>query len=274
MKNFLFRFLGFTIILLSLTTCQSPLERNYFPGRLEADTKNILLAEAASDHEMFLINYAIVRHRDYSPYEVKDQSFSSILSNAKKFEQEGLNIIYEFETTKQEEELKMKIKNEGIGHKRVGSTSVLRKGLKFSCEFENTTGKDIFLDNSTFQIYGPFKDHLTSLNYKFNHYIKKGEKKKLNLFADGQNIQNNVKFGMAANVGNTRIDEIMMLSEIRCVHNNFYAKPYRNVNLDPEEGRFQASKSFSYDNDLKGKKWIEKKENQTIFKLGPLDLSK
>ena len=253
-------------------SCSGPLDRNYFPGRLEADTKDILMQDAASDHEMFLINYALVKHRDYMNYEIEGQSFSNILENAKRFEKEGMDITYEFAADEGTEGLNVKTKNEGIGNKRVGSTSVLKKGLLFSCTFENTTGEDIFLENSTFQIYGPFKDHLTSVAYKIDFYIKKGEKKKINFFADGQNIQNNVKFGMDPTLRNTRIDEILMLSEVRNVSNKFYPKAYKDMNVDPVEGRFQASKSFLYERDLKGNEWVKKQGDKVILNLGKADI--
>lgn len=258
--------------LLVLSSCQTPLDRNYFPGRFEEDTKDILINEAATDHEMFLINYAIVKHRDHSNYEIKNQSFASILDQAKKFESTGMGVVYEFDGKVDEKGLSSKLKNEGIGNKRVGNTSVLRKGLLFSCVYENNTDSDIFLEKSNFQVFGPFQDHLTSLCYQINYYIKKGEKKKINFFADGQNIQNNIKFGMAPTVRTTRIDEVMMLSSIQNVGNKFYPKTFKDVNLNPEEGRFQAIKAFSYEKDLKGKDWIQKTDGQTVIKLGKLDV--
>lgn len=260
---------------LTFLSCQTALERVYVPGRFLEDYKNLVGSEVVSDHEMFLINYSILRATKYNDYSVEGKTFDEILKIGKNLESNGLGINYAFEADGQEEPFKCILRNDGLAQVRLGESSKLKKVLNFNCQFENTSNKEVFLKSSTFQIFGPFKDHLSSVMYKVNVLFKPGEKKSINFYADGKNISQNVKHLADERISITRIDDILLLSEIKFAGSSSSLKaPLYVEERDFNKGRFPPTKSFSYYKELKGDSWIEKDASGKVTKLnlGPAKL--
>lgn len=256
------------LLVASLWSCQSPLDRNYIPGRYEVDYKNLVGAEVVTDHEMFLINYAILRATPYNDYSVEGKTFAEILQIGKDKEANGLNINYEFQADGKEEPFDCTLRNDGLGQVRIGESSRLKKALNFNCVFENKSNKEIFLENSTFQFYGPFKDHLSSAMYKIDVLFKPGEKKSINFYADAKNISNNIKHLADERMTITRIDDILLLSEIKFTGSTFASKTPSLVAVrDFDKGRFPPTKSYSYYKELKDNTWIKRDSKGKVTKL-------
>lgn len=263
MKNIFILF-----IITSIWSCQSSLERKYIPGRFLEDYKTLVSSESVTDHEMFLINYTILRATEYNGYSVEGKNFEEILKMGKQFEANGLGINYEFTSNGSPEPIKCKVRNDGLAQVRIGETSKLKKVLNFNGQFENTSNKEVFLKTVTFQFYGPFKDHLTSVMYKVNVLFKSGEKKNINFYADGKNISNNVKHLADDRISITRIDDILLLSEIKFVGSTSSEKaPTYVQERDFNKGRFPPTKSFSYYKELTQPSWIKKDQNGKVSKL-------
>lgn len=256
------------IFVLSISSCSSPLERKYIPGRYIQDYKELVSSEAVTDHEMFLINYTILRATEYNGYSVEGKNFNEILHLGKTYEANGLGINYEFTTDGSMEPIVCKLRNDGLAQVRLGETSKLKKVLNFNGTFENTSSKEVFLETATFQFYGPFKDHLTSVMYKINVLFKPGEKKSINFYADGKNISNNVKYKADDRIAITRIDDILLLSEIKFAGSKTSLKaPMYIEERDFNKGRFPPTKAFTYYKELKDTTWIKKDQNGKVSKL-------
>lgn len=249
-------------------SCQSPTDRTYIPGRFMEDYKSFVANEAMTDHEMFLVTYTILRATKYNGYSVEGKTYEEILKMGKNFESNGLDINYEFTSDGKEEVFSCKLRNDGLSQVRIGESSRLKKVLNFNCEFENTSKKEVFLNTANFQVFGPFKDHLTSVMYKVNVLFKAGEKKSINFYADGKNINYNAKHLADDRISLTRIDDIMLLSEIRFSGSTTSDKaPIYVEERDFNKGRFPPEKSFTYHKELKDDSWIKTDQNGKVTKL-------
>lgn len=177
------------------TACSnySPLNKEYRDKYYKNDFIELLKMDELSDEERLLIDYAIVRQRDYFNYEVEGKSFNEILTLAKDFSQKGLPTQWQIDKNGEQDYLTIDIANEGTTYIRKSpNSSRLLKKLRFNCLYTNSTDKDLVLQNSSFLVKGPFQDHLTTIGYELNCLIKAGGSMQVNFIADAKNIRNNL----------------------------------------------------------------------------------
>ncbi|MEO1516440.1 MAG: hypothetical protein AAFV95_15555 [Bacteroidota bacterium] len=191
------RLLFVSSIVLLLAACQSSsLDKTYDPNLYKAHYKMMVGDEQVGPQEVFLINYAIARHRDYLGYSIEGKSYGDILEMARGFQQNGLGIAEEYQQNGQAEGIEVKVFNEGQGLVRKSpNSSRMLKILKFECTYTNSTDKDMALESSSFILKGPFGQHLSTVGYELNCLIPAGQSLKAYYLLDGREIRKTLNFG-------------------------------------------------------------------------------
>ena len=235
----------------------STLDKTLAWQRVKLDYSKILNEKEISDQELFLMNYAIIRQRDYHNYEVEGKSFREILALAKEFKARGFPVKEVLEEGPVTEGLKVSIENDGPGLLRIGEGSRLKKVFKFNASFTNVTNKDIAITGSTFLIKGPFKDHLLTAAYETNCQIQAGTERVIGFLVSARDLHSNVLFNNPKpewdHVG---MDNLIYELEVEIggiQTDNKYARYFSNCNLDGT--RFEPFETIKFREQLKGSDW-------------------
>lgn len=208
------------ILLLFLTTiilsCNSSgLNKDFKADRYEIDSRIIQDQKNISNYDKFLLNYGILRHRDYYNYEIEGKTFEEILSTSKQLAQTGISLEEVFNKNGEEDYLKAETKIEGTGVVRKSANSKkMVKAMKFSCKYTNTSDTDIALLSSTFQMLGPFKKFITAAGYDVNCLIKAGGTLNVEFILEARNIQSNLQFGKKVETPYLYLDQIIANSQM------------------------------------------------------------
>lgn len=257
MKNFI---ILIPIILLIACTPSTILDKKMeYIFYEKMDYKLLLKDETVSEADVFLINYAIVRQRDYFNYTVEGKTYGEILAMAKDFQQNGMPVKFNMNENSERGNIQVSAVTEGVGFVKKDSNSKrVIKTLNFRSKFDNPTDKDIVILNSSFVINGPFGDYLTTVNYDINCIAKAKNSTDVSCIVPGKVIQKNLLFEGSPYITRLGIDEI--LSNLNVAPSGVSTK---------DEGRyfkecfFNASRIepqviINYQEDFEGKEWKSK----------------
>lgn len=192
------RTLFFLCTLIALYACNSGgmLDQPFDPQTYDEDLLFMLEKDQASQEEVFLMVYAIIRQREYFNYEIAGKTYREILEMARTYRRDGLPVETVFDWNGAQEYIETQVENEGAAFvRKSANSSRLEKKFKFAAEYTNTSDKDVILLSSTFLLSGPFQDHLTSLAYQVNCLLKAGQSKRINYIAEATNIRDNMLHG-------------------------------------------------------------------------------
>jgi hypothetical protein len=202
--------IAFAIIILSFSCSTSILDKKFAYQFYENHYyKELLVSPEVSESDLFLINYCVIRQRDYFNYTIEDKTFREILEMAKTYQKNGFPVDFKLENNGAQDKIKQEITLEGIGHARKGTSKTVLKTLNFSCKFNNPTNKDVVLLNSSFIINGPFGDHLTTVNYEINCILKANSSVTVPCIVPGKTIQQNILFEGNPLIFRLGIDDIL-----------------------------------------------------------------
>ena len=205
----------FSLILFSSCQFKSVLDKTF---DLKLYTHHFTQMQDLKDitrDDLFLINYTIVRQRDYYNYQIEGKTYREILEMGKSFRANGLPVKEQYNRNGEQEALKLKADAEGIGMIRKGeNSSRLKKVLNFNCTFENTNDKDVVIASASFILKGPFNDHLSTVGYELNCIVNEGQKIEILFVADATNITKNLLHKRPFKAPYIGIDDILNNMEV------------------------------------------------------------
>ncbi len=193
----------------------SELNKKFIADRYEIDSRIIQDKKDISIEDKFLLNYGILRHRDYYNYDLEGKTFEEILELSRDLLEKGITTEEVFNKNGEENYLKQETEIEGSGvvRKSPGSKKMI-KAMKFNCKYANTSDTDIVILNSTFELKGPFHKFITAAGYDINCLIKAGGTLKVSFILEARNIQSNLQFNKKVVTPYLYLDEIIANSEI------------------------------------------------------------
>ena len=204
------------LITVFLMSCNSSgLNKEFVADRYEIDSRIIQDKKSVSSYDKFLLNYGILRHRDYYNYEIEGKTFEEILQLSKELMEKGISTEEVFNDNGAIDFLKIETQIEGSGvvRKSPGSKKFV-KAMKFNCKYTNTSDDDIVVLATTFQMKGPFKKFITAAGYDINCLIKAKGTLKVDFVLEARNIQQNLQFDKKVETPFLYLDEIMLNSEM------------------------------------------------------------
>ncbi len=224
------------------------------------DYEKLLVSDKINDSELFLLNYAIVRHRDYFNYSLKDKSYKEILEMAGNFSRDGFPVEFKLNENGTQDIIKQSIKVEEVGMVRKSPNSKrLLKTLNFKCRFENSTDQEVVLLSSSFVVKGPFGDYLTTLNYEINCILEAGGSVDAGFILPGRVIQNNLLFEGNPYIRRLGIDNILNSLQIEPSGMSLQDKGRYFKECYFGEARLEPQVMVDFKKDLKDREW--KKQN-------------
>lgn len=260
------------LLVLLLNSCQfqTVLDDTFSQATYPRDYVKLQDLESISMEDLFYINYAIVRQRDYYNYQIEGKTYREILEMAKTFRQNGLPVEEQYHRNGQQDILILKPESEGMGMIRKGESSRLKKVLNFSCSFENTTNRDVVIASVTFLLKGPFKDHLSTVGYELNCIVNKGQKIDILFFADASNITRNLLFNRPFKAPYTWIDEILYDMTVEVGGATVELETAHFKDCMHYSARIEPHQAMVYKDALEGTEWQLRDANGqvTALKLG------
>ncbi len=258
----------FLLLPIFLSCNSSGLNKEFIADRYEIDSRIIQNKKNISSFDKFLLNYGILRHRDYYNYEIEGKTFEEILQLSKELMDNGIATEEVFNKNGEVDFLMLETEIEGSGvvRKKPGSKKMI-KAMKFTCKYANTSDEDIVVLNTTFQMKGPFKKFITAASYDINCLIKAGGFLKVDFILEARNIQQNLQFNKKVETPYLYLDEIMANSEM--LHSGhsvitdleFYEECY----FDGK--RLTPYKVFDFYSDFDPEKQIVKDANGKAIKI-------
>lgn len=253
----------------SLQSCDnSVLNKEFIADRFEIDSRIIHDQKEITDFDKFLLNYAILRHRDYYNYEIDGKTFAEILETAKVLAEKGMDIEEVFNKNGEDNYLKLETQIEGSGVVRKSPDSKrMVKVMKFNCKYTNTSNTDIAVLSTTFQMKGPFRKFITAAGYDINCLIKAGGTLKVDFVLEAWNIQNNLQYNQKVATPYLYLDEIMANSEIVPSGNTVITDLEFYEACDFGGERLSPFKVYDFSTDFDPSKQIEKDKNGKAVKI-------
>ncbi len=214
MKKILFLTFIFSTILMSCE--KSVLDKPFNPILYKAEFAQFFSDKNITNQDAFLINYAIIRQRDYLGYEIEGKTYREILQQAKGFYQTGLPVKETYDEVEAQEALEVKISDIKSTFLEKSQTSTAKiKNLKFKVTYTNVSDQDVALNIATFIINGPFKQHLMTAGYETNCKIVAGETMVVNYVVNSKKIRDNLFYGKTNTITRLMIDDIIDNMEIK-----------------------------------------------------------
>lgn len=214
MKKILFLTFIFSTFLMSCET--SVLDKPFNPILYKTEFTQFFSDENISNHDAFLINYSIIRQRDYLGYQVEGKTYGEILQMAKGFNQLGIPVKETYDGAETQDILEVKISHIKSTFLNKSKTSTAKvKNLKFKVSYKNVSDKDVALNLATFIINGPFKQHLMTAGYETNCKIVAGETMVVNYVVNSKKIRDNLFYGKTNKIRRLMIDDIIDNTEIK-----------------------------------------------------------
>lgn len=207
----IFRSCCFLMIALTFCACEkSILDKPFNEDYYEADFSQFYQDEGITNDDAFIINYAILRQRDYFGYEVKDKTYREILATAKEFSKNGIPVKQVYETAPPQDLISVKIDPPKITIlEKEGNAKRKIKNLKFGCLYTNTSDKPVAINGATFIINGPFQQHLVTVAYETNCKILPGAKLFVNYVMDAKHLRTNLFFGKETKVKRLMVNDLI-----------------------------------------------------------------
>ncbi len=265
------------------------LERPFVEDRYKIDLTKMLKDPSVNNQDALLINYAIIRQRDFTGYTVDKKAYGEILEMAKGFGTNGYPVEQVFEKNGEQDIFTAKIDIEGSSLIQKKSNSKRRyKVLIFSSTFKNTTDQDEVLLSSTFAVEGPMQDHVMSVAYELNCLVKAGEELEVKFLLDADDIRKNLFFGKSFPSTYLGMEDLILMFNLKlagistqsdteffreCYHNGARIEPFvstvANKDKADEPGYFETEKVGDTYRILYGPAHFKSKESVepiTIFK--------
>jgi hypothetical protein len=262
-------FLGIVGFFLLVSCSSSSLDETFNPNLYNGYYQKILKNKEASISDLFLMNYAVLRQRDYYDYTVEDKTYSEIIAQAKMFSQQGLPVEYVYETPTAPTGISLDIGVEGsstIRPKLNGSRLI--RVARFSVGFENTTDQDIALLNASFIVKGPFQDYITTAGYEVNCKVEAGETLRIGFFIDARVIRDNIVYGQHYEVDQIDMETLLagLTIELGGLSIN-KSTTYFDRCIDTEARR-EPFRTISFAEDLEERDWIQREDGNTRLLIG------
>lgn len=214
MKKFLLLVFVFSIFFMSCD--KSVLEKPFNPTLYKTEFAQFFKDKNISNKDAFLINYAIIRQKDYLGYEVEGKTYGEILEMAKTYHQNGMPVNETYDEVAFQDDLEVTISNIKSAYLKKSETSTAKvKNLKFKATYKNVSDKDLALNLATFIINGPFKQHLMTAGYETNCKILAGETMVVNYVVSSKKIRDNIFYGEPSKIKRIMIDDIIANLEIQ-----------------------------------------------------------
>lgn len=271
------RILFVAIVLFVLASCSSStLDTTFDPSLYKGYYLKMLKEKEISMQDIFLLNYSIVRQRNYYNYEVEGKTFGEILAQAKKLAQEGLPVKEQFEGVALPTSISATTSNEGFGLTQMGESSYQKKMFRFTTTFKNETDTPVAMEHSTFMFRGPFKDHLATAAFEVNCFLPPNGSVELGFMIDARAIRNNLVFDTNYEVERIDIDNLLASLTIELTGIELNVKKSEARNYDSCQNtatRRVPYKVLNYAQDL-AKDWIVRGANgeAEALKLGKSQL--
>ncbi len=252
-----------------LVSCNnSGLNKDFIADRYDIDSRTIQNKKNVTSYDKFLLNYGVLRHRDYYNYEIDGKTFGEILEISKGLLEKGIITEEVFNKNGEEDYLKQETDIEGSGVVRMspGSKKMV-KAMTFNCKYTNASDTDIVVLNSTFQLKGPFHHFITAAGYDINCLIKAGKTLKVDFILDARNIQGNLQFNKKVETPYLFLDEIILNSEMVPSGNTVITdlEFYEECNFDGE--RMAPFRLYDFYKDFDQSKQVIKDENGVAIKI-------
>ena len=133
MKKITLFFFFSTIFLMSCEhdIMDKPFNEDYY----NSDFGQLAESEKLSKKDLFLINYSIIRQRDYFDYEVKGKTYQEILEQALVLKKDGIQVQQIYDEAPSQSNLTTKVSDIELANiPKKGSKTKKVKHIKFSCE--------------------------------------------------------------------------------------------------------------------------------------------
>ncbi len=207
------------LIFLSLvffSSCEhSILDKQFYADYYEADYAQFITDAEVSNDEAFLINYTIMRQREYFGYDLEEKTYGELLELGKGFEKSGIKVNQTYDDKELLKTIKPKITKQSIAYiTKENKKTRKAKHLKFSCLLENVSDKEQAINTITFIINGPFGQHLVTAGYEVNCKLVPGEKQTLKFIVDAKKLRTSLFFEKTHKIRRTLIDDIIRKAKI------------------------------------------------------------
>jgi len=264
MNKILFLFPAF----LFFSCNNSGLNKKFIADRYEIDSRIIQNKKNVSSYDKFLLNYGILRHRDYYNYEIEGKTFEEILELSRGLIDNGVEIEEVFNKNGEVDSLKIETQIEGSGvFRKSPNSKKFIKAMKFNCKYTNTSETDIVVLSTTFQMKGPFKKMITAAGFDINCLIKAGGTLKVEFVLEARNIQTNLQFDKKVETPYLYLDEIMLNSEMVPLGNTVITDLEFYEKCDFEGERLIPFKTYNYQTDFDPSKQIIKDDTGKAIKI-------
>lgn len=214
MKKILYLTFIFSTFLMSCD--KSVLDKPFNPILYKTEFTQFFTDQNISNYDAFLINYSIIRQRDYLGYDVEGKTYGEILQMAKGFTQLGIPVKETYDEAESQNALEVKISDIKSTFLNKSETSTAKiKNLKFKVTYKNVSDNDVALNVATFIINGPFKQHLMTAGYETNCKIVAGETMVVNYVVNSKKIRNNLFYAKSNKIKRLMIDDIIDNMQIK-----------------------------------------------------------
>lgn len=200
MKNLFF----LSIILLFTACSSSVLDSEYNELTYKNAYKKLFADKTLAKEDAVLINYTILREGE----SVDGKTYGEIKKLAEKYRADGRTEAVGFNTNSPSTKIVATTENEGMGLVRnPKNEKQMTKKIKFSCTYSNPTDKLMAIENTTFVLRGPIKDHIATVAYEVNCQVAAGEEITVFFVADSRNIRDNLMHNAYTKQTNIMFDE-------------------------------------------------------------------
>lgn len=241
-----YRFLLLSTFLLLISCSQSSLDQPYQSKTYKEDFKEMILDEQVDNHQLYLINYAIMRDRTYIDYSVEGKTYGEILDLAKGFKNKGWPVKETLNPAQEQNILSVSVKNDGIGLMRKGQGSKMAKTLNFSANYQNNSENEVVLRSSTFIIRGPFKDHVATAAFEINCLIPPKEKLEADFIIDAKKISPAFTYKAKPYPAYLMIDSLLTNATIEIGGHTLTKNTRFFETCDLDGSRIEVDSTFSY----------------------------
>ncbi|MEL6719746.1 MAG: hypothetical protein AAFO82_07285 [Bacteroidota bacterium] len=263
------RYLSLVIITLLFAACSSSTLDKPFEARFhDAYYQKLFQEKEVSPNELFLINYSVLRQRDYYNYEVEGKTYRELLNQAKQLSEQGLPIKTEYADFEKVEGLSITVENDGSSTMRPEEgSSRLVKVFRFNATYENTSDKDMALLSSTFLIKGPFQEHITTVGYEINCLLEAGAKVPMGFLVEAVAIRNNVLYDQNYEAKQVDVETLLYNLTIEAVGQEVTYKTAYFNDCIRSEARRTPFRVIDYEKDMKQEDFIVMDEAGNVVSL-------
>lgn len=256
-------------LLIMLPACQfnTVLDDTFNLSTYQRDYVKLQSLEDITLDDLHILNYTIVRQRDYYNYQIEGKTYRELLEMAQSFRASGLPVKEQYKRNGEQDILLLQAQSEGMGMIRKGETSRLKKVLNFRCSFENTTSRDVVIAAATFLLKGPFKDHLTTVGYELNCIVNKGQKIDILFFANATNITRNLLYNRPFKAPFIGIDDLLNNMEVEVGGATVELQTANFKDCMHYSARIAPHKELVYEDAFEGTDWQVKDANGQVTAL-------